>query len=97
MLRNTARHERPRFGHGNFDVASVKADGPKRSVAKARTHPCAVRARCIGTIFAAGPLLGLLSFLKDKPNWGLAIRRPIFSISKNDFKRIPDAMGADIN
>jgi len=37
-----------------------------------------------------------LTFLKGGPNWGIAFRRPVFAVSKDNFERIADEMGADV-
>lgn len=42
------------------------------------------------------PLTGSLTFLKGGPNWGIAFRRPVFAVSKDNFERIADEMGADV-
>lgn len=41
------------------------------------------------------PLLPSLTFLQDRPNWGLIFRRPVFSVSREDFERIAHAMGVE--
>lgn len=39
------------------------------------------------------PLLGDLSFIKDKEKWGFPFRRGLFEIDQRDFKLIARAMG----
>jgi hypothetical protein len=39
------------------------------------------------------PLLGDLSFIKDKQKWGFPFRRGCFEISPNDYQVIAEAMG----
>lgn len=58
----------------------------RRDVKYLESRECSVR-----------PLLGSLSFLKAGPNWGIAFRRPVFAVSKDDFERIADEMAAHIN
>ena len=38
------------------------------------------------------PLLKDLSFTKDRSNWGMAVRRGVFKISRGDYDRIVHAM-----
>ena len=40
------------------------------------------------------PLLPLLSFTRDRPNWGMVFRRSVFAINKADYEVIAEAMGA---
>ena len=51
------------------------------------------------TFFAATdapirPLLPLLSFTRDRPNWGMVLRRGLFAIEKADYDIIAKAMRA---
>ncbi len=82
-----------------FTAIGRVADGPpyefdqapgfrplRRDVTYLKSRECSVR-----------PLIGSLTFLKGGPNWGIAFRRPVFAVSKDDFERIADEMGADIN
>jgi EVE domain len=39
------------------------------------------------------PLLPLLSFTRDRPQWGIALRRGVFAIDRKDYELIADAMG----
>ncbi len=41
------------------------------------------------------PLLPRLSFIKDPAHWGMAFRRGLFAISREDFALIAAAMGLD--
>ncbi len=43
------------------------------------------------------PLLDSLSFIADKKRWGYPFRRGHFSISREDFQRIAEAMGVDLS
>jgi EVE domain len=47
---------------------------------------------CVET--AIQPLLGDLSFIKDKTRWGFPFRRGLFTIDEADFMRIASAMKA---
>ena len=40
------------------------------------------------------PLLPLLSFTRDRPNWGMLFRRGVFAIERKDYDIIAKAMGA---
>jgi hypothetical protein len=40
------------------------------------------------------PLLPLLSFTRDRPNWGMVLRRGLFPIETADYGLIAEAMGA---
>ena len=40
------------------------------------------------------PLLPLLSFTRDRPQWGVVLRRGVFAIDRRDYDIIADAMGA---
>ncbi|MCU1406825.1 MAG: hypothetical protein JWQ43_3128 [Glaciihabitans sp.] len=40
------------------------------------------------------PLLPLLDFTRDTPNWGYQLRRGQLPVSQHDFEMIADAMGA---
>ena len=40
------------------------------------------------------PLLPLLSFTRDRPQWGTILRRGVFAINRNDYDIIASAMGA---
>ena len=40
------------------------------------------------------PLLRLLSFTRDRPHWGMVMRRSAFAIDENDYDIIANAMGA---
>jgi hypothetical protein len=42
------------------------------------------------------PLLGRLSFTRDRANWGMAMRRSSFAITAEDFAIIAAAMGVTI-
>ena len=39
------------------------------------------------------PLLDTLSFIKDRTHWGIFFHRSLFSVSREDFTQIADAMG----
>lgn len=41
------------------------------------------------------PLLDQLSFIADRQHWGLAFHRSIFSVPRDDFMLIANAMGLD--
>lgn len=41
------------------------------------------------------PLLGELSFIRNPSHWGMAFRRGLFPITREDFARIASAMGLD--
>jgi hypothetical protein len=41
------------------------------------------------------PLIGNLTFIKNKQQWGFPFRRGCFEIPKSDFTLIADAMGVD--
>jgi hypothetical protein len=41
------------------------------------------------------PLLDQLSFIKDRQHWGLFFHRSIFSVPRDDFALIAEAMGLD--
>jgi hypothetical protein len=43
------------------------------------------------------PLLDQLDLVTDRRKWGYAFRRGLFEISPADFRRIADAMGAQID
>ncbi len=55
----------------------------RRNVAYLPARPAAVR-----------PLIGELTFIRDKRHWGFPFRRGLFQIDRNDFIRIAAAMGA---
>lgn len=40
------------------------------------------------------PLLPLLSFTRDRPKWGIVLRRGAFAIDRKDYEIIANAMGA---
>jgi EVE domain len=40
------------------------------------------------------PLLPVLSFTRDRPNWGMVFRRGVFAVDKADYDIIAKAMGA---
>lgn len=42
------------------------------------------------------PLLGDLSFIKDKEKWGFPFRRGLFEIDQKDFELIARAMGVNL-
>jgi len=42
------------------------------------------------------PLIGALDFIKDKQKWGFPFRRGLFEIPAADFKRIAQAMNAEV-
>jgi hypothetical protein len=41
------------------------------------------------------PLLPLLSFTRDRPNWGMIFRRRVFAVDEADYEIIAKAMGAN--
>lgn len=41
------------------------------------------------------PLLDRLSFIRDRDHWGLFFHRSLFSVSREDFRLIAQAMGLD--
>jgi hypothetical protein len=41
------------------------------------------------------PLLDQLSFIKDRQHWGIFFHRSLFSVSRDDFALIAEAMGLD--
>ena len=41
------------------------------------------------------PLLDQLSFIKDRQHWGIFFHRSLFSVSRDDFTLIAEAMGLD--
>jgi hypothetical protein len=41
------------------------------------------------------PLLDQLSFIKDRTHWGLFFHRSLFSVPRDDFVLIAEAMGVD--
>jgi EVE domain len=40
------------------------------------------------------PLLSQLSFTRDRPQWGIVLRRGLFAIDRKDYDIISNAMGA---
>jgi hypothetical protein len=40
------------------------------------------------------PLLPLLTFTRDRPRWGMVLRRGVFAIDREDYDIIANAMGA---
>ena len=43
------------------------------------------------------PLLDRFSFVKDRGHWGMYFRKSLFSVSRDDFALIADAMGVDLD
>lgn len=41
------------------------------------------------------PLLGSLSFIKDRTHWGIFFHRSVFQVARDDFLQIAEAMGVD--
>jgi hypothetical protein len=41
------------------------------------------------------PLLDALGFITDRAHWGLVFHRSLFSVPREDFRRIAQAMGLD--
>ena len=78
-------------------IGRLEDDEPYQADMTPDFHPWRRRMRFLACQDAPiEPLIGNLAFIKDPSRWGLPFRRGLFEIGADDFRRIAQAMSADL-
>ena len=83
---------------GGADISTTRIISPYQAEMTPDFHPFRRRVHFIpGNEASIQPLLAELEFIVDKTKWGFPFRRGLFAIGENDFRRIAQAMGVNID
>lgn len=79
-------------------VGQISDDAPYQVEMSPDFHPFRRQVHFIpGNEVSIQPLLAKLDFIVDKTKWGFPFRRGLFAIGEDDFRRIAQAMGVNID